>query len=190
MNGKGKGVKGQAGQGGKGVGHVENMRSASEQCNGKIRKISEIVKLSRPDDMKISSVIAGSASCLSSVQDKLRFLQQAETLVTSALFPKSALRACSDKGTGADIDESDDGSSDVSVLTSVQDDHGTIDAIIAMQALQSTQIAVSEVITSKDITLFFQMSTIMQQIQGLVYKIAADVSKISTHFTQDGTKNY
>ena len=32
--------------------------------------------------------------------------------------------------------------------------HGTIDAIIAMQALQSTQIAVSEVITSKNNTLF------------------------------------
>ena len=189
MNGKGKGVKGQAGQGGKGVGHVENMRSASEQCNGKIRKISDIIKQSRPNDMKISSVIAGSASCLSSVQDKLRFLQQAETLVTSALFPKSALRACSDTGTGADIDESDDGSSQVSV-TSVQDDHGTIDAIIAMQALQSTQIAVSEVITSKNNTLFFQMSIIMQQIQGLVYEIAADVSKMSTHFTQDGTKKY
>ena len=121
---------------------------------------------------------------------KIRFLQQAETLVTSALFPKSGLRACTDTGIGADIDESDDGSSDVSVLTSVQDDHGTIDAIIAMQALQSTQIAVSEVITSNNNTLFFQTSIIMQQIQGLVYKIAADVSKISTHFTQDGTKNY
>jgi hypothetical protein len=103
--------------------HVDYMRSASEQCNGKIRKISDIIKQSRPNDMKISSVIAGSASCLSSVQNKLRFLQQAETHVTSALFQNNDLRVCSDAGTGADFDESDDGSSQVSVLTSVQDDH-------------------------------------------------------------------
>lgn len=143
--GKGKGVDGPGRvKGGKGVGHVENMLSANEQCTGKIRKISDIITMSRPNDKKIASVIAGSASCLSSVQDKLRFLQQAETLVTSALFPKNGKRTTGDTATDADSDEGDD-SSELSVLSSVQDDRGTLDAIIAMQALQSTQIAVSEV---------------------------------------------
>ncbi len=126
------------------VRHVDNMLSANEQCTGKIRKISDIITMSRPNDKKIAAVIAGSASCLSSVQDKLRFLQQAETLVTSALYPKNGKRTTGDTGTDADSDDGDD-SSQLSVLSSVQDDRGTIDAIIAMQALQSTQIAVSEV---------------------------------------------